>query len=762
MKNHQRALIAALIANQLTWLPLAHAAAPADSAYATDHAKEITYVQDATSEGIGQLNSILCYIKSMGASQMVNEGDYAALVDEAQCDGDSRSDAGKSGSSNEGESAPQYSRNTVRAERDSDNDPMIVRAWVPVNAGSGGTPATVYARVSASEAPSTSNPYGVFRMDFCGKISGQSSCAFNGFIDASSAGIQYFERESMGPGQNDDRALQLTRDSATGTGQGALNNTPPVGVGKTFTFAYDSAYFRRADGATDQCFARDRNDPGVRESAWRYGLYDATTGARVDRNGGFPVKYTSGTSAYQGYVGYYGMHFPGGVAVPNGATVTKQNFSANDAGESYTLVKTDGKLTKFTKNSTSLDGIKNVRFNFSAFGADVPGVAGTQGKQLEAYWDGGKFVLTGETACGANGCKANSTGYPQDTSGTGWTTGYQGGMFGFSQSLGGEVFVNLSGTNPTSATQVFYRTQALVYPEDMAAIGTLHCLRDCPDADSLAAYDPNNFASSPFIGSTVNQFAPTSATISYTLDASTGALQRGGNAVIFDGEAGGQFRNGIRSGKLFPASNLAQVACGPGLPGQYCEHRANGLDTFYICETGPNSWNQFTGLKDGSGNFLKFDAPLQVAFSVPDDAAKYGTNAASQIILQYNGFGSLFGIPGQCFSQDNNQPVSCNSNSGKVRYVPAFSIPFDETLGRVTLSGGPDYLVGSLEREIRLARKTLGTCTGRSALATLPNASGLPTASGLKNPSDPADASYIGEPPTVTASPRVVQGVKKY
>lgn len=756
MKTTSRALIALLISQQIVWLPQAHAAPPAGSAYFNDRDKEVAYVQDATSEGVNQLNSILCFVKSMGGADLINQGNYVALIDESVCDSESRSDAGKSSANNDGESAPQYVRALVNATRDTNDDPMVIKAWVSISAGNG-TPATVYARVTATEAPSTSNPYGVFRMDYCGKTPALPGCIFNGFIDASASGIQYFEREAV-PGQSRDRALKLNRSGETGSG--ALNDAPSGGGGKTFTFAYDDQYFRRSDGTVDQCFSRDRNDTGVRESVWRYGLYDATSGTRIDRNGGFPVKYTSGTTTHQGYVGYYGMHFPGGVNVPDGATITKQSFAANDAGQTYTLVKAGGKLMKFEKNQTTLDGIKNVRFNFGAFNGHVPGTANTQGKQLEAYWDGSKFVVTGEFSCGQNGCKTQSYDTAVEVSNNnGWIAQYGNGLFGFSQSLGGEVFVKFNQAAPNATTEVFYRTQTAVYPDDMGAIGTLHCLRDCPDASSLGSYDPTNGSSSPFIGSTVNQFAPTSATISYTLNSTTGNLERSGSAVTYDGETGGQYRHGIRSGKLVPAANLADIACFNGSP-NYCEHRTNQLDTFYMWETGPNPWNQFSGLKDGSGDFLTFDAPLQVTFNVPNDPTQYGPSADSRVVLQYNGFGNLFGIPGHCVSPLNNQQVSCGAE--KARYVAAFSIPFDDTIGRVTTANGTPYLVGALEREIRLARKNLGVCTTRPGLGTLPAATGLPSAADLKNPASASDATYIGEPPTITDAPRVVQGVVKY
>ena len=89
--------------------------------------------------------------------------------------------------------------------------------------------------------------------------------------------------------------------------------------------------------------------------------------------------------------------------------------------------------------------------------------------------------------------------------------------------------------------------------------------------------------------------------------------------------------------------------------------------------TGPNAWNQFAALKDAGGEFVTFDPPLQLNYTVPTGAA-YGAYAGRNIVLQYNGFGDLFGIPGKCVSLVTNEAVSCNT--AEARYVPEFMIPF--------------------------------------------------------------------------------------
>ena len=94
-----------------------------------------------------------------------------------------------------------------------------------------------------------------------------------------------------------------------------------------------------------------------------------------------------------------------------------------------------------------------------------------------------------------------------------------------------------------------------------------------------------------------------------------------------------------------------------------------------------------------------------------------------------------------------------------MRYVPSFVIPNDATQGVVT-ANGTTYLVKWLDREIRFARKNLAVCD--AAGLTVPAGAVLPTATDLRDPSDPASLIYIGTRPTVTATPRVIQGEVKY
>jgi len=750
-RTFSRALLAFALAQSSSAL----ADPPSTSAYATD--TQSSHVEDATSRGIGQVNMITCIMGALRADATVNDGAYNALVGMQKCDPNSR------GSAADGSQSSTFVTATVNSTRTSNTDPMRARIWLDDPESEG---AAIFINLTASAAPTLTNPYGIFRVDYCGNFEGD--CIFNGFLDGSASGVAYFERE-QGDGGGGTKALRMTATSTTsGSGSLHMEDGNNANNSSTFSFAYNADYYRRSDDGGEQCFARDARDPDTGMSVWRYGLYDATSGARVERDSGFPIEYTHAGTKYQGYLGYYGLSLPPAAQslLTNGDTVEKVDYGNGNTPTRtpFTVVKAGGKLTKFTRHSRTLRGIDQIKL-YTFVGNEAAGMfAGAQANtQYELYWDeaAGDFKVTGQFVCGNNGCTTQALQAPQAVSPSFFA---MRGIQGNSPQLGGEVFVNLQGAGSTvdsAAVQVIFRSMDTVYPSELPA--ALHCVRDCPTAASMAAYfSPGSQAQSPFAGNSANNFQPTLAVnlVSYTSDAASALLLDGAAApVVLNADPeqlqnSQQFRNGLRSGKLFV--NPADAECDLG-SGTYCEWRVNNLDVYYQWETGPNPYNQFAGVKGSNGEFVNLDAPLQVNFAVPQGAA-FGEYAGKSIVLQYGGFGELYGLPGICVSPQTNEEVACG-DGGEVRYVPSFVIPYDTTQGVVT-ANGTTYLVKWLEREIRFARKSLGVCD--AAGLTVPSGLTLPSAVDLKNPSDPTSDIYIGVRPVVTAAPRVIHGEVKF
>jgi hypothetical protein len=274
-------------------------------------------------------------------------------------------------------------------------------------------------------------------------------------------------------------------------------------------------------------------------------------------------------------------------------------------------------------------------------------------------------------------------------------------------------------------------------------------------------FAPGSSDTSPYVTATFNNWQPSPGTsvVTYGTDVGSATLRDGVGAVVALADSHAyaqrpQYQYGVRTGRLF--THLADAECEPA-SGTYCDWKVNNVDVYYQWETGPNSFNQFAAVKDSSGNFVNFDAPMQLAYTVPNDPARYKEYAGKGIVLQYGGFGELWGIPGNCVSRITNAPVNCNSQDS--RYVPSFVIPYDAAIGHAS-DGQTTYLVKWLDREIRFAQKPLNTCS--AAGLTVPSNVQLPTVSDLKDPTNASSDVYIGAKPSVTSAPRVIHGDVKF
>jgi hypothetical protein len=96
--------------------------------------------------------------------------------------------------------------------------------------------------------------------------------------------------------------------------------------------------------------------------------------------------------------------------------------------------------------------------------------------------------------------------------------------------------------------------------------------------------------------------------------------------------------------------------------------------------------------------------------------------------------------------------VACNTPNA--RYVPLFSIPDGATMTLPNPS--TPLIIKALSAEIRL--KDLGA-SSTSACASMTLAVVPPPTGGTHDPSSSSDAFYIGVKPTVTAAPKVIDGV---
>lgn len=787
MKNHISSLLRLAIVTLAAFPAFALAAPPTTSPYNTDVTN--SYVQDQTSQVMQELNNILCFMGAMAPDQMVNlatnSGNYIALVDQNTCK--SSGGGGKSTST-----GPAYVPAIVHSARASSTADMLVKVWLTPEPGND---ITVYA--TATTAPSATLPYGVFRMDYCG---GGANCPVDkGFINATSSGVAFYSNSTMG-GSGHTTALQLNATSTT-AGSGAVNDVNPWSGNSNFTFAYNSLYFVRNDGTTSQCF--DRSALNANESVWRYGLYDATTGAQITRNSGFPIEYTD-TSVTpnvtaNGYIGYHGL-WAQGTGPASGSTVQQVTYGASGATKTpYTLLKTGGKLHKYTTVQKTLADLHKVTFwyfvspntNIPATGTAVM-TGGAQGTQYEIYWDDTtkQFMVSGKEGATHNmeplPAGPTAIAATANASNAAMVAANSWGLFGWSQMMGGQFgikgsdFANLTGATP-STIQVRAQMEDVVYPSQFAALGNLTCINDCPTRALIDASNVPGATSSPFTVTTAG-WTPIASTAftTYTLNPATGNLIDPASGVVVSTATTGTNANGIRSGRLLAtadltadfnamitAKNTANV-CGGTPCTQFNQGDVDFLPigkSYYEWETGGQAWNQLAILKNATtGAPVTFDPPLAVNFVVPT-GAKYNNYAGATLRLEYGGFGELWGIPNECVDAATN--TACTFGTGGTsqqnqRWTSLFSIPFDATLGVVTATVAgvaTTYLVKPLDKEIRLAHASLPTCTAAGLTAPAAGTITLPAATSFIDPTTSA-----GTKPTFATAPapQVIHGVKQY
>jgi hypothetical protein len=221
---------------------------------------------------------------------------------------------------------------------------------------------------------------------------------------------------------------------------------------------------------------------------------------------------------------------------------------------------------------------------------------------------------------------------------------------------------------------------------------------------------------------------------------------------------------GVQTGALFDKVILAQTNPDTGKPylqcdwmnfqtNQYdvCGWKAQSeLPVYYTWETGPNTYNQFIGIKDqATGAIKKFDPPLNV---------KYVNTEGTTFMLDYGGFGQLHGIPGKCVNMDTGADADCSqggSGDNSIRWVPQFTIPglMSVTATDPATNTSSTCYVKPLAVEQRMQKDTTaGAC---SALA-LTNFSAY-TLPGVALWIDPTTT--LGTEPAVTAAPAVIGGV---
>lgn len=684
------------------------------SAFNTDPTR--MWVRDDSMRTLDTVNMILGSLSQTHYADRTNLGAYRCLVAEEE-----RGDGG----GERGEAGTEYEEWVVLSTRESNSAPQVVKFWVQQEDVMGmNEEAIIYGLLEVRAEPSTTQPLGDFTLQFkslatnlpaastdsffqgylrtVARTDGQTEVEFymwNGDPDGTVPPGEFHMRERVhvvgDPDTDEGRAYSEFAYTAN-----AIPNGGSFTEANEYQLQFNSNYVALRDVTNGNALdVKDRNDFDT--YVFRYGLYDATTEARVEQLSGFPIEDDNGN---YGWAGFHGIWFPEEVTVTNGMTVYRRSFTSNTRTP-YTVVTVPGRLEKRTRASITLADLVN---------EDLQMFDPGQGTEIQVRYTGSDFVRTA-TRSGSSWIPENP---PVSIVGS-----FQTGQWVhfWSQARGVVEWTwpsSLVGNTPAFVWS--HTTITADSPEMAAGDLTLHGYFHMLKADITS--NEANFQNSetPYLPDATSV---SSGNQTYVFDKTSLMLKLGGNDVNFMNGVtvtSGPGTQGLNCGPLF-ASALTSLG------------EAANQTTTYGWTIGSNQWNQLRTLKDQSGNFVSFTPPLRFSYTHNETGSPYHNRS---FYLEWDGMG-LHGVPYVENVDDN-------------RWYPAFNIPTGTTL----TTGSENYLVKQLEGEQIMVSVGDPNAVYTAQGFDLDDPISAPTQTPWSDPGP-----VLGAMPTVTAAPLYVGGV---
>ncbi|MDC0244473.1 hypothetical protein OAK96_04390 [Pseudomonadota bacterium] len=758
----------------------AQSAVPANSAYSLQEGQ--FFMSDDLQDNLTMPSFLLCFMTQLAADQMAGPSSvtYLALVDEASCDANSQVAQGAqveskaaAASAKAGAASIAYTKVTVNVSQASGNDPMVVKAWVPVDQD--GTATTVYTYGSVTAPVSDSAPYGEFSFNYTGYIPGAGVDFIKGKMSASGSQIlwyeEFYDNESE---QWYDGKATINLGSGT-SGNGAVQYVGEAGL-DVAAYAYTADNFCRQvklrNGSSisqdEACFFTD--EVKGKKEVFNYSLYDSSTGDLHDlSSGGFGIKYTSGGTTKYGFADFNGVHFDETTSkgLSDGQTFTVADPSNSRNGDSVTLDIISSSLRKITQSKVSLNSLDGVRINaFLDSNSDVANLSTTGEYNMSYDSTNNRFVATKRDGTLLGSALNFSVSEMLAASGNNkiwWVSGWVPGV--------GNVNISRDALAAPSSTLVTKQTDERVLIGDMPA--TLYCLENCPGYTAIEAAknkiaadeSPSTVYGGVGFGGSSSDF------VEYTLNNSTNNYADGDGDISMGSVSSSLYTKldssnlgyGIYSGPMVTSKSTLTCPSGNGV--DYCGIPIweGDVTTFYQLETGHKPWHQSRRMLDASNNAISFTPPQNLYFTAPNDSTQYGEFADKEIKVEFNGGSDLWGIPGRCLNKstgaftDNCNINGSNGDDGYWPWVDMFRIPKNETTGRLytgTGQSGSYYLVAPNEGLV-----FLGLNTSAKGTLTLGDVTSLPSTAPT-NIGPNGGANYIGAEPTQPSTPSIRAGVK--
>ena len=758
----------------------AQSAVPANSAYSLQEGQ--FFMSDDLQDNLTMPSFLLCFMTQLAADQMAGPSSvtYLALVDEASCDANSQVAQGAqveskaaAASAKAGAASIAYTKVTVNVSQASGNDPMVVKAWVPVDQD--GTATTVYTYGSVTAPVSDSAPYGEFSFNYTGYIPGAGVDFIRGKMSASGSQIlwyeEFYDNESE---QWYDGKATINLGSGT-SGNGAVQYVGEAGL-DVAAYAYTADNFCRQvklrNGSSisqdEACFFTD--EAKGKKEVFNYSLYDSSTGDLHDlSSGGFGIKYTSGGTTKYGFADFNGVHFDETTSkgLSDGQTFTVADPSNSRNGDTVTLDIISSSLRKITQSKVSLNSLDGVRINaFLDSNSDVANLSTTGEYNMSYDSTNNRFVATKRDGTLLGSALNFSVSEMLAASGNNkiwWVSGWVPGV--------GNVNISRDALAAPSSTLVTKQTDERVLIGDMPA--TLYCLENCPGYTAIEAAknkiaadeSPSTVYGGVGFGGSSSDF------VEYTLNNSTNNYADGDGDISMGSVSSSLYTKldssnlgyGIYSGPMVTSKSTLTCPSGNGV--DYCGIPIweGDVTTFYQLETGHKPWHQSRRMLDASNNAISFTPPQNLYFTAPNDSTQYGEFADKEIKVEFNGGSDLWGIPGRCLNKstgaftDNCNINGSNGDDGYWPWVDMFRIPKNETTGRLytgTGQSGSYYLVAPNEGLV-----FLGLNTSAKGTLTLGDVTSLPSTAPT-NIGPNGGANYIGAEPTQPSTPSIRAGVK--
>jgi hypothetical protein len=690
------------LTTKLSLIPVKGGSATALSLNETQYSQDTTtvFVQEDSMDALKQVSNILCMIGSTGYADMVNKGKYVAMVDESACeekDGKSGGGGGGQGGGGGGGGSSNSSREVkvtqfVMESLREENKPLVVNGWIDEK------DEKIKFQLKIAEGSSKTNPIGIFKMTF---NMGDGSTS-GGYIESARPDVEnqvvlkFVQKfEEGGGSEHTQVTANLDINAETGESTGGRMATAssqqfgPHSKSYAYNVSFDANLVYRKgtqDGTSaEKCLSRNE----VTNSVFRYGLYDEATGSRKELNSGFPIEFNSNGTEYQGYASFWGVWAPEESGIDSVTTVNKVEWKdGNKTATPHTVVRAPGKLVKYTSQTITLGELK---------GVDLQMWSQEENAQYIINWDGTNFNKVRKVTWGNNGS--------QSVDASGVVTADQWGGFNFwVESLQAGFYIR-SGEQSDSLT-VKYHSQEVVSGTSSAPSEALVCFDNCIKMNLVAA----DFSSgSPYMlnpkeWNANNTTADNASTplMTYAYNSDNYNIYSGGVAFSLPSisqESAGNHQ-WISTGSLIPQSVYDALSTSQKSKNPW--ELSQGISVYYRWESGINQWNKFQVLKDPANNVVSFDKPLQFLYThaAANDDGSGSKFYGQKFMLQYGGFGELWGIP-----WDQN-----NSGHG----MPQFSI---KAGSKVTDSVNASYLVKPLEMAQFLKEKSAGDCSGLSTAA---------------------------------------------